>query len=198
MKGLDDFASLLAEVRACRLCEKHLPLGPRPTLRASPTARVLITGQAPGTKVHATGIPWNDASGDLLRQWLGCTREEFYDESRIAIVPMGFCYPGKGVRGDLPPRPECAPTWRARVLAGMPNIKLTLAIGQYAIASHLGKRRKNTLAETVRAWREYAPEVFPLVHPSPRNLQWRRRHPWFEEEVVPELRKLWHAALSAR
>ncbi|MDX1905857.1 MAG: uracil-DNA glycosylase family protein [Bacteroidia bacterium] len=187
---LDD---LLTEIRACRHCEAHLPLGPRPVLRASATATVLIAGQAPGTRVHATGIPWNDLSGNRLRQWLDMDSDTFYDESRIAILPIGFCYPGKGTRGDLPPRPECAPLWRARVLALMPQLKLVLAVGQYAADYHLGATRKVTLAETVRHWETYAGQgIIPLPHPSPRNVGWRIQHPWFETEAVPRIRaRVW-------
>lgn len=181
--------ALLAEIRACRLCAEHLPLGPRPILRASATARLLVVGQAPGTRVHATGIPWNDPSGDRLRQWLDLDRERFYDEARVAIVPMAFCYPGKGASGDLPPRPECRQTWHPRLIPRLPHIELTLAIGRYAQAYFLGERRRRTLTETVRAWREYAPAVLPLPHPSPRNVGWFKANPWFEAELVPALRE---------
>ena len=183
-----DFSRLLSEVRACRLCEAQLPLGANPVLRASHTARLLIVGQAPGTRVHATGIPWNDPSGDRLRNWLQLDREQFYDESQIAIVPMGFCYPGKGKSGDLPPRPECAARWHARLLAAMPDIRLTLLIGKYAQDYYLGSKRE-TLAHTVHHWQDHAPERFPLPHPSPRNLRWFRDHPWFEAKVIPALRE---------
>lgn len=179
---------LLGDIRACRLCEAHLPLGPRPVLRASASARLLIVGQAPGTKVHASGVPWDDASGKRLRTWLDMTPECFYDETRIAIVPMGFCYPGKQGSGDAPPRPECRATWHPRLLPLLPDIGLTLLIGQYAQAYFLGDRRKATLTDTVRAWREYAPDVLPLPHPSPRNIGWFKANPWFEAEVVPALR----------
>ncbi|MDX2283648.1 MAG: uracil-DNA glycosylase family protein [Bacteroidia bacterium] len=187
--------ALLEEVRACRLCEAHLPLGPRPVLRASASARILIAGQAPGTRVHQTGIPWNDLSGQRLRDWLGIDRETFYDESRIAILPMGFCYPGKGSRGDLPPRPECAPLWRSRLLAQMPQIRLTLAIGQYAIAYHLGARKAPSLTETVRRWAQYRDlGVIPLPHPSPRNVGWRQANAWFEAETALRIREaVWEA-----
>jgi uracil-DNA glycosylase len=182
---------LLTQIRHCRDCAPHLPLGPNPVLRASnPAACILIIGQAPGTKVHNTGIPWNDPSGDRLRQWMGLTAEQFYDESKIAIMPMGFCYPGKGKSGDLPPRPECAPLWHDKVLAHLPNIRLTLLIGQYAQARYLGARRKATLTETVKAWRDFADEGFlPLVHPSPRNRLWLSKNPWFEAELAPKLRE---------
>ncbi len=158
-------------------------------LRASAGARVLIVGQAPGTRVHETGIPWNDPSGDRLRQWMALDRESFYDESRFAIVPMGFCYPGRGSSGDLPPRPECAEAWREPLHAALPGIELTLLIGQYAQAWYLGKRRRRTLTETVRAWRDYAPDYLPLPHPSPRNIGWLKRNDWFADEVVPALRR---------
>jgi len=181
--------ALLAEVRACRLCEAQLPLGPRPVLRAAATARLLIVGQAPGTRVHETGIPWNDPSGDRLRDWLDVDRSSFYDESRIAIIPTGLCYPGKANGGDAPPRPECAPRWHPKLLERLPAIELILLVGQYAQAYYLGPRRKATLAETVRAHREYGPRFLPLPHPSPRNKLWLRRNAWFEAEVVPTLRR---------
>ncbi len=183
----ENLAELLARVRACTLCKDHLPLGPRPVVRLDPNARILIAGQAPGTRVHETGIPFNDPSGDRLRHWLGITREQFYDEKLFVILPMGFCYPGKGKSGDLPPRPECAAHWREELLACAPNIKLTLAIGQYAIAWHLKDKQKPTLTETVKNWRNYWPKVLPLPHPSPRNNIWLKKNPWFEAEVVPEL-----------
>lgn len=181
--------ALLAEIRRCRHCEAHLPLGPRPVLRASAGARLLVAGQAPGTKVHASGIPWDDASGKRLREWMGVDADTFYDQARIAIVPMGFCYPGRGKGGDLPPRPECAVRWHPRLLPLLPKIELVLAIGQYAQAWHLGPRRKASLTDTVRAWREYAPDVIPLPHPSPRNTLWLRRNPWFEIDLLPSLRQ---------
>jgi uracil-DNA glycosylase len=180
---------LVAEARACRLCAAHLPLGPRPVLRVRADARMLIVGQAPGAKVHATGIPWNDPSGDRLRDWLAMDRETFYDDSRIAIVPMGFCYPGRDPRGgDLPPRPECAPTWHPPLRAALRQVELTLLVGSYAQAWYLGKRRKRTMTETVRAFRNYLPECLPLPHPSWRNTAWLKRHPWFEAELLPVLR----------
>jgi uracil-DNA glycosylase len=182
------FKQLMQEVRGCRVCENQLPLGPRPVLRASRTARLLIIGQAPGTRVHATGIPWNDPSGDRLRDWLQLDRDHFYDESRIAIIPMGLCYPGKGHSGDLPPRPECAPLWHARLLQALPELRLTLLIGKYAQDYYLGTKRQS-LADTVRQYRDYLPDYFPLPHPSPRNIRWFRNHPWFEAEVIPALRK---------
>jgi uracil-DNA glycosylase len=183
-------AALLARVRACRLCEAHLPLGPRPVLRARATARLLIVGQAPGTRVHETGIPWNDRSGDRLRQWLGIDRESFYDDSRIAIIPMGFCYPGVDRNGgDRPPRPECAPHWHPPLRALLPRIELTLLVGSHAQAYYLGKRRKPTMTETVAAWRDYLPEFLPTPHPSWRNTAWLRKNPWFESDLLPVLRE---------
>lgn len=182
-------ARLLKRVRACRACEAHLPLGPRPVLRVSSEAQILVVGQAPGTRVHETGIPWNDPSGDRLRQWLAVDRETFYDERQFAIIPMGYCYPGRGPSGDLPPRSECAELWLDDLLDHLPQRKLTLLIGQYAQSHYLGRRRKETLTATVRAWREYLPEFVPLPHPSGRNNLWLRRNPWFEQEVVPALRQ---------
>jgi len=180
--------ALLAAIRACRLCEAHLPLGPRPVLRAAASSRLLIVGQAPGTRVHASGVPWDDASGRRLRDWLQLDAATFYDEARVAIVPMGFCYPGRGGGGDAPPRPQCRATWHGALLPMLPSIGLTLLIGQYAQAYFLGARRKPTLTDTVRAWRDYAPDVVPLPHPSPRNVGWFRANPWFEGEVLPSLR----------
>ena len=180
---------MLSDIRACRLCEEHLPLGPRPVLRASESARLLIVGQAPGSLVHGSGIPWSDASGMRLREWLKLDRTSFYDESQVAIVPMGFCYPGRGAHGDLPPRPECAQTWHPRLLPMLANIRLVLPIGQYAQQYFLGESRKRSLTDTVAAWREYAPRYFPLPHPSPRNLGWLAHNPWFESDVLPALRE---------
>lgn len=179
---------LLREVRGCRHCEPALPLGANPVLRAAGSARLLIVGQAPGTKVHASGVPWNDPSGDRLRQWLDMDRDAFYDASRIAIVPMGFCYPGRGRSGDLPPRPECAPLWHERILAHLPRVELVLLVGSYAQQHYLGKSRE-TLTERVRRWRDFGPRFVPLPHPSPRNTLWLKRNAWFEAEVVPTLRR---------
>ena len=181
---------LAAEARACRICEAQLPLGPRPVFRVSTTARLLIVGQAPGTKVHETGIPWNDASGDRLRDWLALDRETFYDTARIAILPIGLCYPGADKHGgDLPPRRECAPRWQTRFLELMPQIELILLVGSYAHGFHLKTRRKSGMGETVAAWRDYLPRHIPLPHPSWRNTAWLRRNPWFDEELLPELRE---------
>lgn len=179
---------LMARIRACRLCLEQLPRGPRPVFQASAKSRLLIVGQAPGRRVHETGIPFNDPSGDRLREWLGLNREQFYDANEIALVPMGFCYPGTGKSGDLPPRPECAQAWRSSFLTQLRSVSLTLAIGQYAIAWHLGPRAKSTLTATVQAWREYGPNLWPLPHPSPRNNLWLKRNPWFEQELLPALR----------
>ena len=190
MSGSGHLATILAEARACTVCAAHLPLGPRPVLRADPKAHLVIIGQAPGTKVHASGIPWNDRSGDRLRDWLAIDRETFYDESRIAIVPMGFCYPGVDKNGgDAPPRPECAPLWHERVLSHLPDVKLTLLVGQYAQRFYLGKRRAKTMTETVHNWRAYQPAHLPLPHPSWRNTAWLKRNPWFEAEILPVLRR---------
>jgi uracil-DNA glycosylase len=186
--GTRTLEALLETVRNCRACERHLPLGPRPVLQAGESARILIVGQAPGAVVHATGIPWNDASGKRLRAWMGVDSEVFYDASRVAIIPMGFCYPGRGRSGDLPPRRECASLWLDPLLSLLPRIELTVLVGQYAQRHYLGTRRKSSLAETVRAWQEYAPRYFPLPHPSPRNQPWLKRNPWFEQQLVPELR----------
>jgi len=180
--------SLLAAVRSCRACEAHLPLGPRPVLSAAETAHILVVGQAPGVRVHTTGIPWDDPSGERLRAWMGIDKDAFYDKSRIAIIPMGYCYPGRGNGGDMPPRRECATLWLDQLLARLPRIELTLLIGQYAQRHFLGRRRKQSLADTVRAWREYTPRYMPLPHPSPRNQPWITHHPWFERQLVPVLR----------
>ncbi len=184
--------NLLTEITSCRLCEQHLPLGPRPVVRAKGSATILIIGQAPGTKVHETGIPWNDPSGDRLRDWMGLSREAFYNDQQIAIMPMGFCYPGRGKSGDLPPRPECAPQWHDEILAHLPNIQLTLLVGSYAQAHYLNsvstKRYKN-LTERVLDWKKFTPTYLPLVHPSPRNRRWIKNNPWFEDELVPYLRR---------
>jgi uracil-DNA glycosylase len=176
-------------VRACTLCAAHLPLGPRPVLQIHPNARILIAGQAPGRNVHKSGIPFQDASGDRLREWMGVDDKTFYDPAQIALLPMGFCYPGTGKSGDLPPRPECAAAWRVKLMALLVNVKLTLIIGQYAHAWHLREQQGPTLTETVQRWREYWPSSLPLPHPSPRNNIWLKRNPWFEQEVLPPLRR---------
>lgn len=190
------FSTLIQQVSDCTLCAAHLPLGPKPVFRADPRALILVAGQAPGRRVHETGIPFNDPSGDRLRLWMGLSREQFYDVERVAILPMGFCYPGTGKSGDLPPRPECAPQWRHQLLAQLPHIQLVLAIGQYAQAWHLGSDRKKNLTETVRHWRDYWPALLPLPHPSPRNNRWLSQNPWFEAEVVPLLQQQVKALLT--
>lgn len=181
-------------MRGCRICESSLPCGPRPILQFDPRAKVLIAGQAPGRRVHESGVPFDDPSGDRLRDWLGITRETFYDAAKIAILPMGFCYPGTGKSGDLPPRPECAPAWRGQLLACLENVELTLVIGQYAQRYHLPNARR-TLTDTVRAWQDYGPSVIPLPHPSPRNNIWMSRNPWFAASLLPELRMAAQSAL---
>jgi uracil-DNA glycosylase len=179
--------SLLTQVRACTICAAHLPLGPRPVLQMHASARLLIVGQAPGRKVHASGVPFDDASGERLRDWLGITRDQFYDARQVALVPMGFCYPGTGKSGDLPPRAECAPAWRAPLLSHLKKLRLTVVIGQYAMAHHLPNER-GSLTETVQAWQSLGPTVMPLPHPSPRNNLWLKRNPWFELDLLPVLR----------
>jgi uracil-DNA glycosylase len=181
--------ALLKEIRACTTCAKHLPMGVRPVVQADSLARILIAGQAPGRKVHKSGVPFDDASGERLREWLGVDRDAFYDQTKFAILPMGFCYPGTGNSGDLPPRTECAPQWRARLLALLPNIELTLLSGQYAQDWHLPNNEADTLTETVKAWRSEWPTTLPLPHPSPRNNIWLKKNPWFVLEVVPALHK---------
>jgi len=176
----------LAEVRGCTLCADALEHGVRPVLQVHPDARILIAGQAPGRRVHESGVPFDDPSGDRLRAWMGVDRETFYDPRQVAILPMGFCYPGTGQSGDLPPRPECAPAWRADCLALLSDVQVTLVIGQYAQAYHLPNRAQN-LTETVRRWRTFAPKLFPLPHPSPRNNRWLKKNPWMEAELLPEM-----------
>lgn len=190
------FSTLLTDIHACTLCSEYLPLGPRPVLQAHPSARILIASQAPGRKVHETGIPFNDASGKRLRDWLGISEAVFYDPRKIAIVPMGFCYPGKGASGDLPPRPECAATWRDALLSRLKNLQLTVVIGSYALAYHLPEAV--SLTEAVAAWRNENASVIALPHPSPRNNPWLKRHPWFEEQAVPQLQARVRKALAGR
>jgi uracil-DNA glycosylase len=197
MKAEAELATILAEARRCRLCAAALPHEPRPVLRMGGTARLLVVGQAPGRRVHETGIPWNDPSGDRLRSWLALDREHFYDEARIAIMPMGFCFPGTDPKGgDRPPRPECAPHWHARIRARLPAIELTLLVGGYAQVHYLGARRKASMTETVRAFRDYLPEFVALPHPSWRNSGWLKRNPWFERGLLPELRARIAAAVG--
>ncbi|WP_319557632.1 uracil-DNA glycosylase family protein [Thiomicrorhabdus sp.] len=181
-------AVLLEEIRHCRICEAALPHEPRPVLQYHPDARILIAGQAPGRKVHASGIPFDDASGDRLREWMGIDRQQFYDSQSIAILPMGFCYPGSGRSGDLPPRPECAIAWRQKLLERMDRLEMTLVIGRYAQGYHFGKTGLS-VTDLVRNWQDYWPDKIPLPHPSPRNNIWLKKNPWFEEELLPELRQ---------
>lgn len=180
--------NLLNNIKTCTLCKEHLPLGPRPVLAAHPNSKIVIVGQAPGTKVHASGIPWNDASGKQLRSWMQVSETDFYDETKFSIIPMGFCYPGKGTSGDLPPRPECAPQWHGLLFEKLPNVELVLLIGMYAQNYYLKDKAKKTLTETVKNYKAYLPKFLPIPHPSPRNRFWLTKNPWFEAEVVPELR----------
>ena len=190
MLVLEELDLLLSQIGRCSVCEDHLPLGPRPVLRARNSARLLIVGQAPGTRVHASGTPWNDPSGDRLRYWLDVDKDQFYDQSNIAIIPMGFCYPGRLPNGgDKPPRPECAPLWHPPLLQNLPNIELTVLAGAYAQQRFLGDHRGKSLTETVRAWRKFGPDLFPLPHPSWRTVGWQNRNPWFEADVLPDLQR---------
>lgn len=189
--------ALLEHVRHCSLCAPYLPLGPRPVLQWHPKARILIAGQAPGQKAHDAQKPFADASGERLRHWLGLTAEQLYSPQLVAILPMGFCYPGKGQSGDLPPRPECAPSWRPALMQGLKNLQLTVVIGQYAQAWHL-PIGKASLTETVAAWQQYWPDIIPLPHPSPRNNIWLKRNPWFEQQLVPQLQQRVQDILRAR
>ena len=191
--AVDDFAALLTEVRACRACGDQLPLGPRPVLQLSPGARILIASQAPGSRVHESGIPFSDPSGDRLREWTGLSESEFYDPEKVAIVPVGLCYPGRGKSGDAPPRPECARLWRSRLLAQLPKLRLTLLVGSHAQAHALGP---GNMTDRVRSYRRYLPAQFPLPHPSWRSRIWTAANPWFEAEVLPVLRALVRAAYA--
>ena len=192
---MTSLASLLADVRACAHCAEHLPLGPRPVVQVHPQARILIAGQAPGRKVHETGVPFNDASGDRLRAWLGLSRDVFYDATKVALLPMGFCFPGTGQSGDLPPRPECAPMWRAALLAHLKNLQLTLVVGRYAQVHHLPGQGAS-LTEAVHDWQSGWPYTLALPHPSPRNNVWLKRNAWFEAELIPVLRARVSEALA--
>jgi len=180
--------SLVDEIKKCTICAENLPLGVRPVVQVNRQARILIAGQAPGIRVHKSGVPFDDASGNRLREWMGISSEEFYDAKKIAIVPMGFCYPGTGKSGDLPPRPECEVAWRKRLLKQLPNIKMTLVLGQYAQTYHFGKY-STSLTELVKSWQDYWPDKVPLPHPSPRNNIWLSKNPWFEKEVLPQLQE---------
>ena len=188
-------STLLTSIRNCQIC-KDLPLGPRPIVQADSLSKILIVGQAPGQVTHRKGIPFDDPSGERLRDWLGVDRKAFYDPKNFAILPMGFCYPGKGKSGDLPPRPECAPKWRTDIMAKLTNIELTIIVGQYALEWHLGAARSKTLTQTVTNWRQHWPSHLPLPHPSPRNIRWFKQNQWFEEEILPVLKSRVQKILS--
>lgn len=187
---------LLLEIRSCTACINFLPNAPRPVLQAAVQSKIIIIGQAPGQKVQNSGVPWDDQSGNELRRWLGVSKEQFYNEKIFALVPMGFCYPGKGVSGDLPPRPECAPLWHLALLKKMKNAQLIILIGQYAQKYYLGNKLKPTVTETVKNYQQYLPGFLPLVHPSPRNKIWQKKNPWFEEAVIPQLQKIVRASIK--
>ena len=188
--------ALLTEISKCDICKAHLPLGPRPVVSAHPNSKIVIIGQAPGTKVHLSGIPWDDQSGKQLRKWLDVSDDEFYDTQNFAIIPMGFCYPGKGKSGDLPPRHECAPQWHELLFEKMPSTELVILIGAYAQKHYLGDQVERTLTETVANYHNYLPKFFPLPHPSPRNRFWLTKNPWFEKEVLKDFRSLVSTVLS--
>jgi len=189
--------ALFRDIRACTHCTADLPMGPRPVVRGEPSARICIVGQAPGIRVHESGIPWNDPSGRRLRQWLEMDEDTFYDERRIAIAPIGFCYPGTMANGgDYPPRKECAPLWHPRLTEAFANVELTLLVGSYAQAFYLGRARQKTMTETVRAFRDYLPDYLPTPHPSWRTTGWQKKNPWFDDEVLPELRRRVRALLE--
>ena len=192
---MNHFTKLLEEVRACTICEEFLCDGVRPVLQVHPDARLLIAGQAPGRKVHESGIPFDDASGERLRSWMGVSRSTFYDPTKVAILPMGFCFPGTGKSGDLAPRKECEPAWRSAILEHLENLELTLVIGAYAQA-HYFSSKVQSVTENVRDWRRFLPDKIPLPHPSPRNNIWLRRNPWFEDELVPNLKEQVKVALQ--
>jgi len=187
MTSRQNFNSLISDIRNCTICAAHLPLGPRPVVQVQKSAKILIVGQAPGRKVHDTELPFNDPSGDRLRSWMGIDKDIFYDDTKVAIIPMGFCFPGTGKSGDLPPRPECAENWRQALLDRLDNITLTLIIGQYAMDWHLGAKRHKTVTATVENWQDYWPDQVVLPHPSPRNNIWLKKNPWFEGDVIPPL-----------
>ncbi|SER81198.1 Uracil-DNA glycosylase [Nitrosomonas sp. Nm51] len=193
---MNSFFSLLAEIRGCTRCAEHLPHGVKPILQIHPQARVLIAGQAPGRKTHESGLPFDDASGDRLREWMGVTCETFYDSRKIAILPMGFCFPGTGKSGDLPPRPECAQTWHDQLAGHLRYLEVTLVVGRFAQAYYMNEGRLS-LTETVRNWQSYGPKLIPLPHPSPRNNIWLSRNPWFEEDLLPMLKRRLSAVLES-
>ena len=184
----ENMNTLLKEILACKACVSHLPLGTRPVLSAHPKSKIVVIGQAPGIAVHQSGIPWDDKSGDNLRDWIQVDKTTFYNPEKIALIPMGFCYPGKGKSGDLPPRKECAPLWHHALFKQMNAVKLILLVGKYAQEYYLNEKTKRTLTETVRSFREYLPDYFVLPHPSPRNNIWQAKNEWFRHEVIPELR----------
>lgn len=187
---------LLSDIYSCTVCEPDLPLGANPIVIASPKTKIALISQAPGRIAHFSGVPWDDPGGKELKRWLQVSEEVFYDPKNFGIVPMGFCYPGKGKRGDLPPRPECAPLWHEKLFSNMPNRKVSILIGQYAQKAYLKKYKKKNLTETVRSYNEYLPTYFPLPHPSPINRFWRIKNPWFEDQVLPELRIIIHNILE--
>jgi uracil-DNA glycosylase len=191
--GLD---SILADIRCCKVCEASLPHPPHPVVQAGSSASIIIIGQAPGSKVHESGVPWQDQSGSRLREWMGLDDATFYNPARVALMPMGFCYPGAADGADLPPRPECAPLWHPRMLTLLPRIRLTLLVGIHAQAYYLRNRAKSTMTETVRAFSVFGPTQFPLPHPSWRSTGWMRRNPWFEAKVLPALRRSVRSALA--
>lgn len=188
---------LLSDIRSCSVCSEHLPLGPNPIIAAHKNTKIALISQAPGSIAHKSGVPWDDPGGRELKRWLQVPEEVFYNPKIFGIIPIGFCYPGKGKSGDLPPRPECAPLWHPSVFSALKNLKIKLLIGQYAQKFYLGKQSKKTLTETVKNYKEYLPEYFPLPHPSPRNRIWRAKNPWFEEKVIPELRDLIQKTLKS-
>lgn len=188
---------LLQNISQCTICAAHLPHGCRPVMTASAGSRILLIGQAPGRKVHESGIPWDDKSGDNLREWLGVDKATFYNPDMFALVPMGFCYPGTGKSGDLPPRPECAPQWHAPLLEAMEQVQLTLLVGQYAQKYYLKDQNRSTLTETVQYYRQYLPQYMPLPHPSPRNNIWQKKNPWFKQELLPDLQTRVQEVLSS-
>ncbi len=185
---MEPFNELMQQIRACKVCESFLPLGANPVVQAHPESKIVIIGQAPGLKVHKSNIAWNDASGDQLRKWLHVTKEQFYDPKLFALIPMGFCYPGKGTSGDLPPRKECAPLWHKKLLDEMNQVELILLIGQYSQRYYLKGKKHENITENVRHFKEYLPKYFPLPHPSPRNFIWMNKNDWFTTDVLPELK----------
>ena len=187
---------LLEDIRKCQNCKQFLPYVPRPVLQASAVSKIVIIGQAPGLKVNQSGVPWDDLSGNELRRWLGVSKEQFYNNKLFALIPMGFCYPGKGKSGDLPPRPECAPLWHSLLMGKMNKVKLIILIGQYSQQYYLKEKLGPTLTETVKNYKEYLPNFLPLVHPSPRNKIWQKRNPWFETEIIPVLQQIVKSTLD--